>query len=66
MNIAEIKYDLDILLNQKSILINAIDNGNWEGYSESLLVRKSNLKALTLKIDKLKKYLSKEDDHKRN
>jgi len=43
-------YDLDHLEMQRTILVDAIKNGNWEGMSDNLKVRKQNLIELNKKI----------------
>ena len=51
----DLEFDLQYFKDQKSILEDAIKNGNWDGYKQSLSNRKQRLKRTQSFIDALTK-----------
>jgi hypothetical protein len=48
-----LRNDIPHIKNQIEQCEEGINNGNWEGYSENLIVRKSRLKDLKLHLETL-------------
>lgn len=47
------EWQLSQLKEQRGFMIEAIETGNWRGYTENLEVRKQQLKEVNKQIDKL-------------
>ena len=47
------QFQISQLQQQRSVIIDAIKFGNWEGYSENLIVRKQQLTQINIDIKQL-------------
>ena len=47
------QFQINQLQEQRSVMIEAIKFGNWEGYSENLIVRKQQLRQINIDIKQL-------------